>query len=89
MDTKQKRIRVLMFPWLAHGHISPFLELAKKLANRNLYVYFCSTAVNLDSIKPKVSPNHSLSIQFIELKLPLLLSFLLTTKPPKDCHPIY
>ncbi|KAB2045202.1 hypothetical protein ES319_D01G143400v1 [Gossypium barbadense] len=72
MDTKQKRIRVLMFPWLAHSHISSFLELAKKLMNHNLYVYFCSTATNLDSIKPKISPHHSLSIQFIELKLPLL-----------------
>ncbi|TYH51902.1 hypothetical protein ES332_D10G313100v1 [Gossypium tomentosum] len=87
MDTKQKRIRVLMFPWLAQGHISPFLELAKKPTNRNLYVYFCSTAVNLDSIKPKISPNHSLSIQFIELKLPLLPqlpSYYQTTKglPP-------
>ncbi|PPS02076.1 hypothetical protein GOBAR_AA18584 [Gossypium barbadense] len=47
-------------------------ELAKKLMNQNLYIYFCSTATNLDSIKPKISPNHSLSIQFIEFKLPLL-----------------
>ncbi|MBA0787474.1 hypothetical protein Gotri_027473 [Gossypium trilobum] len=76
-----------MFPWLAQGHISRFLELAKKPTNRNLYVYFCSTAVNLDSIKPKISPNHSLSIQVIELKLPLLPqlpSYYQTTKglPP-------
>lgn len=72
MDTEQRRTRVLMFPWLAHGHISSFLELAKKLTNQNLYVYFCSTAANLDSIKPKISPTHSPSIQFIEFKLPLL-----------------
>lgn len=71
MATAQTRkISVLMFPWLAHGHLSPFLELSKKLANRNFHVYFCSTPVNLDSIKPKFSPEYHFSIQFVELHLP-------------------
>ncbi|GAA0140014.1 hypothetical protein LIER_01442 [Lithospermum erythrorhizon] len=43
-DKNQKMLEVLMFPWLAHGHISPFLELAKKLAKSTEFiVYLCST----------------------------------------------
>ncbi|XVF75732.1 hypothetical protein PTKIN_Ptkin13bG0210500 [Pterospermum kingtungense] len=72
MDSGQKRISVVMFPWLAHGHISPFLELSKQLTKRNFYIYFCSTPVNLHSIQPKISPQYSNSIQFVELHLPSL-----------------
>ncbi|XP_065852035.1 UDP-glucosyltransferase 29-like [Euphorbia lathyris] len=71
---RQEKIRVLMFPWLAHGHISPFLELAKRLSKRNFYIYFCSTPINLNSIKKTLSPNYFLSIQLIELHLPALPS---------------
>ncbi|KAI3899030.1 hypothetical protein MKW92_017752 [Papaver armeniacum] len=70
-----RRIRVLMFPWLAHGHISPFLELAKTLAQRNFYIYFCSTPINLTSIKDKLSRDRQLedtSIELVELRLPSL-----------------
>ncbi|KAF3445433.1 hypothetical protein FNV43_RR10609 [Rhamnella rubrinervis] len=64
-------IRVLMLPWLAHGHISPFLELGKKLADKNFHIYFCSTPVNLDSLKPKLSNSkYSNSIELVELQLP-------------------
>ncbi|KAF3445432.1 hypothetical protein FNV43_RR10608 [Rhamnella rubrinervis] len=64
-------VRVLMLPWLAHGHISPFLELGKKLADRNFHIYFCSTPVNLDSLKPKLSNSkYSNSIELVELHLP-------------------
>ncbi|KAJ4843763.1 hypothetical protein Tsubulata_034597 [Turnera subulata] len=76
METGQRRssgpINVLMFPWLAHGHISPFLELAKKLTTRNFRIHFCSTPVNINSIKPKLPPKYSTSIQFVELHLPSL-----------------
>ncbi|KAJ7970548.1 Glycosyltransferase [Quillaja saponaria] len=65
-------ISVLMFPWLAHGHISPFLELSKKLTKRNFHIYFCSTPINLSSIKQKLSQKYSLSIQLVEIHLPSL-----------------
>ncbi|XP_030526540.1 beta-D-glucosyl crocetin beta-1,6-glucosyltransferase-like [Rhodamnia argentea] len=68
----QRSIKVLMLPWLAHGHISPFLELAKRLSTRNFHVYLCSTPVNLSSIKPKISEKHSSSIELVELHLPSL-----------------
>ncbi|CAH9147386.1 unnamed protein product [Cuscuta epithymum] len=59
-----------MFPWLAHGHICPFLVLAKALTTRNFYVYICSTPVNLNSIKKSLSEKDSVSIKLVELHLP-------------------
>ncbi|KAL3508052.1 hypothetical protein ACH5RR_033434 [Cinchona calisaya] len=73
MEAKQPSLRVLMFPWLAHGHISPFLELAKKLSKRNFDVYLCSTPINLNSIKKFLSKTSSdLSINLVEFHLPSL-----------------
>ncbi|MCD7457116.1 hypothetical protein HAX54_034249 [Datura stramonium] len=72
MEAKKNTISVLMLPWLAHGHISPFLELAKKLANRNFHIYICSTTVNLNAIKKRVTEKYSQSIELVEFHLPSL-----------------
>ncbi|KAF3437952.1 hypothetical protein FNV43_RR20708 [Rhamnella rubrinervis] len=81
MADAKRSIRVLMLPWLAHGHVSPFLELAKKLSHRNFHIYFCSTPVLINSIKPKLSHHHhdhdhqnsySNSIEPVELHLPFI-----------------
>ncbi|CAN4126465.1 unnamed protein product [Withania somnifera] len=72
MEAKKNTISVLMLPWLAHGHINPFLELAKKLAHRNFHTYMCSTPVNLNSIKKRVTEKSSQSIELVELHLPSL-----------------
>ncbi|XP_038902166.1 UDP-glucosyltransferase 29-like [Benincasa hispida] len=69
MDDQQVGSKILMFPWLGYGHLCAYLELAKALSTRNnFHIYFCSTPVNLDSIKPKLIP--SSSIEFVELHLP-------------------
>ncbi|KAA8534523.1 hypothetical protein F0562_032040 [Nyssa sinensis] len=71
MDTNESStISVLMLPWLAHGHISPFLELAKALSTRNFFIYLCSTPVNLSSIKQKLTRRNFISIKLVELHLP-------------------
>ncbi|KAL8090294.1 UDP-glucosyltransferase 29-like [Apium graveolens] len=62
-------ISVLMLPWLAHGHISPFLDLAKKLATRNFNIYLCSTPINLNSIRKNVTEKWSNSIHLVELNI--------------------
>ncbi|XP_059665982.1 UDP-glucosyltransferase 29-like [Cornus florida] len=80
MDEKQSSISVLMLPWLAHGHISPFLELAKRLTKRDFFIYLCSTPVNLNSIKKRLTENESHSIQLVELHLPSLPDL------PPHCH---
>ncbi|XP_031127710.1 beta-D-glucosyl crocetin beta-1,6-glucosyltransferase-like [Ipomoea triloba] len=69
MDEKN-RLRVLMFPWLAVGHISPFFELAKKLADRGFCIHICSTPINLSFIKNKIPNQYSSSIKLIDLHLP-------------------
>ncbi|KAJ8528845.1 hypothetical protein K7X08_030494 [Anisodus acutangulus] len=72
MGTEDNTLRVLMFPWLAHGHISPYLTVSKKLADRGFYVYLCSTPINLNLIKKRIPQKYSLSIQPVELHLPEL-----------------
>ncbi|KAL7147134.1 hypothetical protein ABFS83_06G087700 [Erythranthe nasuta] len=70
MDTRERSIRVLMLPWVAHGHISPFLELAKSLSTRNFITYISSSPVNLASIRETLSPKHSISIKLVDLHIP-------------------
>ncbi|CAK9314101.1 unnamed protein product [Citrullus colocynthis] len=72
---KDKPTTILMFPWIGYGHLSAYLELAKAVSRsrNNFQIYFCSTPVNLDSIRPKLVPSSSSSsssIQFVELHLP-------------------
>ncbi|KAL8486214.1 hypothetical protein ACS0TY_023060 [Phlomoides rotata] len=59
MAVKRTSLRVVMFPWLAHGHIFPFLELAKILSRKNFHIYLCSTPINLDSIKNNLQTDSS------------------------------
>ncbi|KAI8559298.1 hypothetical protein RHMOL_Rhmol04G0161000 [Rhododendron molle] len=72
MDTRGYSMKVLVQPWLAYGHISPYLELAKKLSERNFYIYFCSTPINLSTVRKKLDHKYLLSIQLVELHLPSL-----------------
>jgi UDP-glucoronosyl and UDP-glucosyl transferase len=53
MNMKEKRFRVVMFPWLAHGHLFPFFELGRRLCgeSKDMVVYICSTPVNLQSVR--------------------------------------
>ncbi|XP_019180270.1 PREDICTED: beta-D-glucosyl crocetin beta-1,6-glucosyltransferase-like [Ipomoea nil] len=70
---KPSRCNVLMFPWIAQGHFTPFLELAKILSSRNFTVHFCSSPTILESIGKVIAkhhPNLSPSIHLVELRLP-------------------
>ncbi|XP_048140650.1 UDP-glucosyltransferase 29-like [Rhodamnia argentea] len=70
MATTRRTIRVLMLPWLAHGHIGPFLELAKKLSRRNFHTFLCSSPVNLSSIE--IPDEYCSTIELVELHVPSL-----------------
>ncbi|GLJ06065.1 hypothetical protein SUGI_0031180 [Cryptomeria japonica] len=65
----KKQIHVLMFPWLAQGHIVPFIELSKRLANHGLKVTFLSTPRNIAKIRPLLSDKIG-KIDLVELPLP-------------------
>ncbi|KAI3469435.1 hypothetical protein Pfo_026098 [Paulownia fortunei] len=73
MEAKQTDFSILMFPWLAHGHVFPYLELAKNLSKKNFHIFFCSTAINLSSISDNLEQSSSgLSVHLVELQLPSL-----------------
>ncbi|KAI6681996.1 hypothetical protein NL676_035877 [Syzygium grande] len=65
MDNKEK-LHVAMFPWLAYGHLMPFLEVATFLAQKGHRVSFISTPKNLQKLPTNLPP----SITLVELPLP-------------------
>ncbi|GLJ35309.1 hypothetical protein SUGI_0710260 [Cryptomeria japonica] len=67
-EEKQRELRVVMIPWLAHGHITPFVELAKSLASNGLKIFFVSTPLNIRRIKPQICD--APGIELVELAMP-------------------
>ncbi|KAL1543118.1 beta-D-glucosyl crocetin beta-1,6-glucosyltransferase [Salvia divinorum] len=71
---KKESFKILMFPWLAHGHIFPYLKLAKRLSTTHHFtMYLCSTTVNLESIKSSISSEDAAaaaSVKLVELRMP-------------------
>ncbi|KAK1587097.1 hypothetical protein Q3G72_009453 [Acer saccharum] len=63
---------IVMMPYLAHGHVSPFYELAKKLSNKGFHIYICSTPICLEpmrNINSHFDHDH-MNLQLIDLQLP-------------------
>nr|GME13318.1 beta-D-glucosyl crocetin beta-1,6-glucosyltransferase-like [Ipomoea batatas] len=80
MCAAEQNLRVMMFPWLGYGHISPFLELAKKLSLRNFTIFICSTPATLNPIRKKLGDEFSGAVKFTELHLPF------SDDLPSDLH---
>ncbi|WOH05478.1 hypothetical protein DCAR_0624895 [Daucus carota subsp. sativus] len=64
-----KTLHIVMFPWLAFGHLLPFLNLALLIAKRGHKISFISTPRNLQRL-PKIPSDLAPLIDFIEIKLP-------------------
>ncbi|KAJ7953511.1 UDP-glycosyltransferase [Quillaja saponaria] len=64
-----KKLHIAMFPWLAFGHIIPYLELAKLIAQKGHFISFISTPNNIDRL-PKLPSNIAPLIKFVKLTLP-------------------
>ncbi|KAG6432173.1 hypothetical protein SASPL_103747 [Salvia splendens] len=71
-EAKTKQFTILMFPWLAYSHVHPFFELANNLSAKSFHVFFCSSAVNLDSIRSKIAQDSPTAVDLIELPFPPL-----------------
>ena len=70
-ETKQEpRLHVVVFPWLAFGHIVPFLELAEQLARRGHFVTFISAPRNIARLRPAPGRELSPRIRLVGLPLP-------------------
>ena len=72
MDTirdEEKSLHIVMFTWLAFGHMIPYLELAKLIAQKGHQVSYVSTTRNIQRL-PKLPPNVAPLIKFVSLPLP-------------------
>ncbi|KAF3656973.1 MAP kinase family protein [Capsicum annuum] len=64
-------IHVVMVPWLAFGHLSPFLQLSIALAKEGVHASFISTPRNIKRL-PKVPPKLAPLVNLVEFPLPSL-----------------
>ncbi|KAL6839590.1 hypothetical protein ACP4OV_030529 [Aristida adscensionis] len=62
-------LRIVNFPWLAFGHLLPYLELAERLASRGHRVSFVSTPRNIARLPP-VRPAAASLLDLVALPLP-------------------
>ncbi|KAI3854088.1 hypothetical protein MKW92_048647 [Papaver armeniacum] len=63
-----KKLHVVIFPWLAIGHLIPFFHLSVSLAKKGIQISFVSTPKNLQKI-PKIPQNLSSLLTLIPLPL--------------------
>jgi UDP:flavonoid glycosyltransferase YjiC (YdhE family) len=68
-DASPRPLHIVIFPWLAFGHMLPYLEIAERLATRGHRVSFVSTPRNISRLRP-VAPG--LIIDFVALPFPRL-----------------
>ncbi|KAM5577012.1 putative UDP-rhamnose:rhamnosyltransferase 1 [Rosa sericea] len=66
---KPEKLHIALFPWLAFGHIIPFLEVAKHIARRGHKVSFISTPRNIQRL-PKIPQNLTPLITLVQIPLP-------------------
>lgn len=68
-EASSRPLHVVVFPWLAFGHMIPFMELSKRLARRGHSVTFVSTprnATRLAVVPPELSP----FLRIVTMELP-------------------
>ncbi|KAL9662182.1 hypothetical protein QQ045_027012 [Rhodiola kirilowii] len=63
---KNKKLHIAMFPWLAFGHIMPFLHLSKLIAHKGHNISFLSTPLNMDRLLSSSDDDISM-IHFVKL----------------------
>uniref|UniRef100_A0ACD5WVR0 Uncharacterized protein n=1 Tax=Avena sativa TaxID=4498 RepID=A0ACD5WVR0_AVESA len=68
-ESESSPLRVVIFPWLAFGHMLPYLELSERLAARGHHVSYVSTPRNLARLPP-LRPASAPRIHFVSLPLP-------------------
>ncbi|KAJ8551303.1 hypothetical protein K7X08_000673 [Anisodus acutangulus] len=69
MAENGKKLHIAVFPWLAFGHMIPYLELSKLIAQKGHKISFISTPKNIDRL-PKLPPNLVPFFNFVKLPMP-------------------
>jgi UDP-glucoronosyl and UDP-glucosyl transferase len=81
-----RSLRLVLFPWLAFGHMHPFFELAKSLAMHGHHITFISTPRNIERL-PFIPSHLSSLITFVPLVLPQVESLPETAESTRDIPP--
>uniref|UniRef100_A0ACD6A7E7 Uncharacterized protein n=1 Tax=Avena sativa TaxID=4498 RepID=A0ACD6A7E7_AVESA len=68
-SSPQEPLRIVIVPWLAFGHLLPYLELAERLASRGHRVSYASTPRNLARLPP-LRPAAAPRVDLVALPLP-------------------
>ncbi|GLT98711.1 hypothetical protein SLE2022_162020 [Rubroshorea leprosula] len=69
MSIVQQNLHVAVFPWLAYGHILPFLEVSKFLVQMGHRVSYISTPKNISRL-PKFPTELYPNLSFVRLPMP-------------------
>ncbi|THF99724.1 hypothetical protein TEA_001126 [Camellia sinensis var. sinensis] len=77
------KLHIVMLPWLAFGHMIPFLELSKLIAQKGHTVSFVSTPRNIDKL-PKMPQKLASLINLVKLQLPQVKKLPENTKSTTD-----
>ncbi|KAL0291625.1 UNVERIFIED_CONTAM: putative UDP-rhamnose:rhamnosyltransferase 1 [Sesamum calycinum] len=80
-----KSLHIAVFPWLAFGHIIPYLELSKHIAQKGHRISFISTPRNIDRL-PELPPHLSSSIALVKIPLPRTAELPENAEATMDIH---
>ncbi|MCL7048752.1 hypothetical protein MKW94_023538 [Papaver nudicaule] len=70
METKQNQYHIVLFPWLAFGHVIPMLELSKRLASKSdIQITFISTPSIIKRLPPILPLSLKSCINFVPIDL--------------------
>ncbi|KAK2650803.1 hypothetical protein Ddye_018292 [Dipteronia dyeriana] len=70
MDHNKEKLHVAVFPWLAYGHIMPFFQVAKFLAQKGHRISYISTPKNIRRLPQIPTDLSSTLFRFVQLTLP-------------------
>ncbi|KAI3502685.1 hypothetical protein L1887_30915 [Cichorium endivia] len=82
-DNGNRKLHIAMLPWLAFGHLIPFLELAKLMATKGHKISFISTPRNIHRL-PQIPPTFTPFINFIKVHLPAVENLPENAESTKD-----
>ncbi|KAL0559712.1 hypothetical protein IC582_000079 [Cucumis melo] len=71
MATEGRQLHIFMFPFMAHGHMIPIVNMAKLFASRGIKITIVTTPLNSISISRSLhNDSNSLDIHLLILKFP-------------------
>ncbi|GMN50256.1 hypothetical protein TIFTF001_019426 [Ficus carica] len=84
-DSINEQLHVVMFPFFAFGHISPFIQLSNKLSSHGVRITFFSIPGYVSRIKTLLFPKPN--TQIIPLQIPTIQGLTDTTAGTSDLPP--